>query len=251
MLKEIKNSLKELGFNANEIKVYIALTQLGEASASQIAKKSDLPRTTTISLLERLGRDNYLTVHVYKGKTYYWIESPKVISDSLASKIEIAENLNKLLANLYRTQAHFPTVQVFDSKSAIKKFIEKILANTEKNSVFYTIDSPEEKNYSKIYIEEMEGIMLKQKRKKEIFTKSLIPSGSFKSIALYKLKNQDIEIREMPLAVKFNASLWVIGDMLVHFSGNPPFIASIKHENICRGIKSIYDFLWNISTPRN
>lgn len=251
MLTQIKNILKELGFNDNEIKVYVALTQLGEATASQIAKKADLPRTTAISLLERLREDNYLSDHIYKGKTYYWIESPKIISDVLQHKVDIAENLSKLLNNLYRSEGRFPSVQTCDSKSTIKKYIEKFLAGLDKKSVIYTIDSPLAKNYAKIYFEDIGEVVVGQKKKKEILTQALVPYGSFKSIEENKLKTQIIKIREMPEGIKFDASLWITKDTVVHFSGNPLFIVSIKHEAICRGIKSIYDFLWNISAPKN
>ncbi|XLQ20532.1 MAG: helix-turn-helix domain-containing protein [Candidatus Moraniibacteriota bacterium] len=40
MSQKIKKYLRELGFSKNEQKIYIALTELGEASASIIAKKS-------------------------------------------------------------------------------------------------------------------------------------------------------------------------------------------------------------------
>jgi len=251
MLKEIKTNLKELGFNSNEIKVYIALTQLGEATASQIAKKSDLPRTTAIGLLNKLKESNYLTGHIYRGKTYYWVESPKIITNIFGQKMEIAERLNGLLTHLYRSEAHFPYVQVYDTKTSIKKFIEKLLTNIEKNSVIYTIDSPEAKNYAKIFFENISLIILKQKKKRGVLTHSLIPCGSFGSIKNYQLKEQDIKIREMPKEIKFNSSLWIIKDMIVHFSGKPPFIVTIKHDVIVPSIKNIYDFLWNISIPRN
>lgn len=251
MLKEIKNTLKELGFNNNELKVYVALTQLGEATALQVAKKADLPRTTAISLLNKLKEKNYLTDHLYKGKTYYWIESPKIISEVFRHKMEIAENLSNLLTNLYRSQAHFPSVQTFDTKTSIKKFIEKLLAGVEKKTIFYTIDSPRAKNYAKIYFENIEEFILKEKMKKDILTHSLIPYGSFGSIADYKLKHQSIKIREMPKEIEFEASLWIIGDRVMHFSGNPVFLTVIKHDAICKSTKSIYDFLWNTSTPKN
>jgi len=251
MLKQIKNSLKELGFNNNEINVYVSLTQLGEATASQIAKKADLPRTTVISLLDRLLKDSYLSEHRHKGKTYYWIESPKTISSVFEQKVEMAQKLDRLLSNLYRSAGRFPAVRVCDTKSGIKRFIEKFLANLDKKSLLYTIDSPLAKNYAKIYFEEVEKAVMAQKNKKGIITRSLVPHGSFENIEDYKIKNQVIEIRELPKNIKFEASLWITKDTLVHFSGNPIFLIAVKHEAIVKGIKNLYDFLWEISTSKN
>ena len=249
MLKQIKSSLKELGFNNNEVKIYVALTQLGEATAAQIAKKSDLPRTTTISILTKMRDQNYLTTHKYRGTTYFWIESPKTLASALEQKQAIAEDLGSLLSGLYRSESAFPSAQVFDTKSGIKNFISKTIAELDKKSTIYTIDTPEVGNYAKIYPDNIYNMFLAQKKKKQIQTKTLIPFGSYKKIKPNKLKAQDIEIREMPEGIKFQASLWLTKDKLVHFSGLPPFITAIKHESIVTSMKSLYDFLWTVSKP--
>ena len=250
MLREIKNNLKELGFKDNEITVYIALTQLGESTAAKVAKKSDLPRTTVISILENLKKENYITTHRYRGSNYYWIESPKILVNILENKIGIANQLNNQLTDLYRSEARFPFVKVYDTKSGIKKTIEKLVINLNKKSIIYTIDTPNEGNYSKIFSSDTENVMLSQKKKREIKTKTLIPYNSFKGINSSKIKTQEIEIKEMPKEIQFQASLWITNDTLVHFSGNPPFIIIIKHEKIIAGIKSIFDFLWIISKQK-
>ena len=249
MASELKNSLKQLGFKDSEIKVYIALTQLGESTAAKVAKKADLPRTTVISVLEKLKNENYLTSHKYRGSTYYWIESPKILINILESKMAIANQLSENLTNLYRSEAHFPFGQVYDTKSGVRNFIEKTVSNSDKGSTIYTIDTPHEGNYSKIYSNNIENIILSQKKKRSIKTKTLVPFGSIKSINLEKLEVQEIEIREMPEGIKFEASLWLVQDMLVHFSGNPPFVVAVKHEKIVLGAMSIFNFLWSISRP--
>jgi sugar-specific transcriptional regulator TrmB len=250
-LVNIKENLKELGFNSNEVKVYIALTQLGEGTAALVAKKAGLPRTTVISLLDRLGSQNYITTHIYKGKTYYWIESPRVIENAFQKKLEIAASLNAELAGMYRSEAHFPHVKIFDTRAAVRSFIEKFLLNLEKNSVIHTIDSPKEGNYAQVFLEDVFEMMLKEKRQKGILTRSLVPHGSFGGIEKFKLRNQAIKIREMPESIDFETSLWITESMIVHFSGNPVFLVLVEHDLICKSIKSLYDFLWSVSTPMN
>lgn len=247
MIKEIKKNLTELGFHENEIKVYIALTQLGEAPATKVAKKADLPRTTAISILNKLAQDGYLTTHRYHGVISYWVESPHAIASNLETKIKIAEELNTLLGDLYRSETHFPGAQIFDTKNSIRNFIEKTIAGLPKKSTIYTIDTPGAGNYNKIYSENIEHSVLSKKKTRDIFTKSLVPHGSIKSISPSKLSVQNIELRELPKEIEFNASLWLVDDLLVHFSGNPPFIVAIKHPIIVSSIKSIYNYLWQIS----
>lgn len=250
MNEDIKQNLKELGFSENEAKVYLALTVLGEARASEVGKKADLPRTTVVSILERLKADNYVTTHIFHGRTYYWVESPKTISNLLTHRIETAEKLNSLLTNLYRDEAHFPVAKICDTKSKIKNEIEKMISNMRKGSTIYTIDTPKSGNYAKIFTQESEGSMYSLKRKKEIATFTLVPKGSFKGISPSRIAQQDIKIKEMPEGLEFLGSIWIAGDELVHFSGNPPFMVIIRHAEIVKGMKALFDFIWNISETK-
>lgn len=251
MIKQIQKNLKELGFNHNESKVYIVLTQLGESTAAQVAKKADLPRTTVISILEKLNSKNHISTHRYKGVTYYWIESPRTIKESLLNRVKIADELDKMLTDLYRSEAHFPHGFIYDTKSGIKSFVEKLLINVKDKSVIYTIDSPKQGNYSKIYSDNFTSTLNELKKKKEIATMTLVPHGSFETINPEKMKIQHIIIREMPPEIKFKSSLWIVDDFVVLFSGNPPFISAVRHPAITESTKSLFDFLWNISTSKN
>lgn len=245
MIKDIKKSLSELGFNDNETKVYIALTQLGEAPASQIAKKADLPRTTAISILNKLASDCFLAMHQYHGTAYYWIESPQALAGKFENQLRIAEDLSSQLADLYRSESHFPGARIFDTKSSIKNFIEKTLSLMPKKSVIHTIDTPSLGNYAKIFSSKSEDSYIKLKDKRNLSTKTLVPFGSIKEIDPRKLKFQNIELKELPPAIDFKSSLWLIDNLLVLFSGNPPFVVAVKHPLIVASYKSIFDYFWN------
>jgi len=251
MIDQIKQSLKDLNLSENEVKVYVALTQLGESSASKIAKKANLPRTTAISILEKLALHNYISFYQYKGMKYYELESPKVLQNVFSHKLEIAQGLEDFLKDLYRTEAHFPFANVYDSKKSIKSFIQNVLTNADKKSFVYTIDVPHMGDYNKVLSESSADLMRNLKEKRQLTTKTLIPYGTFDSINPQKLKGQNIIIREMPETVQYKSSMWFIGNLLVLFSGKPPFIVSIHHKLILESLKSVYDFLWNISTPKN
>lgn len=250
MNSDIKNNLKDLGFKDNEIKVYLALTQLGEAPASTIAKKTDLPRTTVIGVLAKLQKENCLSTNQHHGITQYWIESPKTIRYGLENKIKIADNLNELLTALYHTEHHFPFAETYDTKSSIKKFIEKSLIKIKKGATIYTIDHPGIGNYNKIYSDEFSDIVYSLKKKKQVKTFTLVPFGDFKQVRAQKLKQQDITIKELPTGIEFKSALWIMDDSVVHFSGQYPFVVAITHKVIADSMQSIFNYLWEISTPQ-
>ena len=242
----IREMLRDLGLHPSEVRVYVALTVLGEAPASRIAKKVDMPRTTVISVLEKLQQQGLISTHKYRGTTTYWIESPRVLEETFLAKAKLAEGLSIALTDLYRTESKFPFAEVHDTKSGIRKFIERTLASLSRGSVIYTIDVPNEGNYAKIFSDTVENVMHEQKKKRGIITKTLVPHGAVKDIPKSKMSAQPIEIRELPRGLHFDASLWVIGDMVVHFSGNPPFVVALRHEKVASGMKSVFEHFWNL-----
>ncbi len=247
MSKKIQQQLSELGFSKNEVKVYIALTQLGEASASVIAKKANLPRTTVISILKKLDTQNYISIQNYHGKNIYWIESPNMIKKNLQYKLEIADELEEALSELYRAEADFPYAKVYDTKDSIKSFIEKLIYKTKECTIIYTIDNPKSGNYKKILSEDFYCNMIEMKNRNKIFTKTLVPYNTKKTIDPQKIIDGNIELRELPPTIDFKSSLWIIDDTLVLFSGKYPFIVAINHKIITLSIKSFFDYFWKIA----
>ncbi|MDO8584166.1 MAG: helix-turn-helix domain-containing protein [bacterium] len=244
MTKEIKEQLAELGFKPNESRVYVALTTLGEATASIIARKLDLPRTTVISIVEKLSGDGFVSSHRYKGVTSYWIESPKTLVSRLETKVKVASALSDVLKTLYRAEPNFPEAHIFDTRAGIRHFIEKWLADLPKGAVIQTIDNPEARNYAAIFSDQIESVMIGLKNAKGIQTKTLVPCGTRPAITEKKLKGQAIEIRELPQGVTFPASLWIAGNQIVLFSGRPPFAVAIKHPAIVESCKSFFSHFW-------
>lgn len=247
-MQKLRTTLKELGLRESEIEVYLALTKLGEAKASTVAKKVLLSRTTVISILGRLEELGFVTGHKYKGVVSYWVESPNVLKLTLENKINVVDHLSFLLSNLYRSDTSIPSVKVFDTKASVRAFIEKEIASLNKGDLIRTIDSPNLGNYQKVFSDEYYFALLAQKKKNSIQTKTLIPAGSIQEIEPEKLSKQNITIREMPKTILFQASLWLMGDKLYLFSGTPPFIVMISQDMIVKSMDSLYEYLWNISS---
>ncbi len=250
MLKEIKHSLKNLGFSKNEVAVYIALTQLGESPAAKIAKKAELPRTTAASILRQMVEHGYVSAHLHRGTTWYWIESLDTMEHMLKNRIAVARELKGLLSNFYRSEADFPEAKIYDTREAIKTFIEKTLVTLKDGTLIQTMDTPGAANYTKIYSENFDLVLRDLKRKKKIITHTLIPAGSGSDIDPKKVINQGITLREMPAGLEgFQASFWVIDDLFVQFSGRYPFIVAVRHKLISESMRAIFQYLWSVSSP--
>lgn len=247
--EKIIENLKAIGFIDSEIKSYLALAALGEARATEIGKKAGLPRTTIISIMERLTQEGLVSTNIHRSRNYYWLETPELLKENLLKRAEIAGKISVQLSEIYRTSGEFPTANFCQNKKSIRSYIERFLFDLDKDSTIYTIDSPGSGNYRKILGDDYYELLLSTKKKKNILTKTLIPFGSEKLVEPGKVAIQKIEIRVMPEGIAFSGSLWLVDSTLVHFSGKPPYLAAIKHQAIFSGQKSIFDYLWSISSP--
>ena len=89
------------------------------------------------------------------------------------------------------------------------------------------------------------------KKKKGVVTHTLVPYGAYKTIVPKILEIQPIVIREMPENLHFSASLRILKDTVVLFSGRRPFSVAIRQKLITESLKGIFDFLWSVSAPKN
>jgi sugar-specific transcriptional regulator TrmB len=249
MEKDIQKTLQELGLRESEARVYIALTKLGEASASRVAKKSSLSRTTTISILDRLTDDGYISRHKQGGRYQYWIESPKVLTEVLEERVQRAKELQGILGALYRSDTKTVSAEVYDNKKSIQRFTEKLLQTLPAASDIWTIDSPQKKNYQAVFSDSFQSTLLRVKKKKRMHTRALIPKKGEQYVKREELKGQSIEVRVLPEEVGFEASVWILEDSVILFSGTQPLVVRVRHPLICQSMKSIVKFLWNEGIP--
>lgn len=94
---EIIKSLTEFGLSENESRVYISSLSLGSASVLDIAKASQLKRTTAYSIIESLKNKGLMKTEVNGLKNHLSAESPERLEKIIEFK---KEQLKKVLPEL-------------------------------------------------------------------------------------------------------------------------------------------------------
>ncbi len=146
----LKGILDQLGFNKNEILVYLANLELGSAPASKLAKAVGLNRVTAYEVLQRLSKQGLVSIHVKKGTSvkYFRVES----IDSLEGKLEerrlrAEEQLQRLedqkgaLRELYQPSSDKPEVSFYQGKEGVKTVIMDTLAQKPKETLSFASGS--------------------------------------------------------------------------------------------------------------
>ena len=115
--------LKELGLTDNEIKIYLALLELGTSTPSQISSKLGLSRSYVYDALDRLLEKEIVSTILVRNKKNFSANNPKRILESQKQKLE---NLRKIIPNLERLGSSRENIKVELHKGT---YIYKILLN--------------------------------------------------------------------------------------------------------------------------
>src|SRR3989338_746382 len=109
---DTKEALQHFGLNEKQASIYLALLELGTASAPSISKKSGVKRPTTYVILQELRQKVLLTEMPKKSKTLYTAKSPEILL-------------------LYNSKAEKPKVRVYQGEREINELYNEIFAEKE------------------------------------------------------------------------------------------------------------------------
>ena len=140
----IKEKLIALGLTEKEARVYLALSELGSAVVSDIAKKAEIHRSTTYVILEALAKRGLVVAVKQRGATLYRGTPPDQLvrhfegtAKQYAGLVDAAKKLLPDLKTLQRAQKENgnkrsrPKVQLFEGAEGIRTVYEDTLSSLE------------------------------------------------------------------------------------------------------------------------
>ena len=142
--------LKKLGLSDKEIKVYLALLELGPVSVRKLAKASDINRGTAYDILKSLRSLGLVSYYHKETKQLFVAEDPEKITDVLQEKEESLNQVKKnivdvipALKSIYNKSGEKPVVKYYDGKNGIKTILKDVLftVGQSKDKTYYVFSS--------------------------------------------------------------------------------------------------------------
>ncbi len=119
--------LEDIGLTNAEIKVYLALLELGTASAGPIIDKSNLQSSVVHMTLNKLTEKGFVS-YVKEGKrNYYQAANPHHITEYLEEKKEKFEQLLPLLLRKQAQAKEKPEIITFKGIRGVKEMLYELL----------------------------------------------------------------------------------------------------------------------------
>ena len=122
-----EQALKQFGLNDKEIKVYLALLNLGTSNVHKIAERADIIRTTTYDILKSLIEKGLASYVIKNNIKYFEAANPEKIIGILEEKKQIIQDIIPELNKIKELVIEKPTIEVYEEKEGLKTILEDML----------------------------------------------------------------------------------------------------------------------------
>ena len=238
---DLDKSIEKLGLNGKKADVYLAALELGKARVIEIAKKAGVKRTTCYDILLDLERQG-LIYETAKGKKRLFIgEDPEKIKKELVAKQKIFDEILPELQAVYNIKGTKPKIRFYEGKEGLRE----VYADTLKYSGELLSFASED--VLRVLGKDWADLYLKQRVKKEIHTRAIMPKTS--GIQEYAAKDREqlrmsklIDPQKYPFSVEIN----IYGHQRVALmSSKEETGIIIEGAEIYKTMKLIFELVWD------
>lgn len=245
------SALKEAGLTDGEIKVYLALLELGSSTTGPIIEKSGIARSISYQILDKLMQKG-LVSYVVKEKTKYFqsAEPNKILEYIEERKEKIEENRKKveeLLPELLLKQklSKKSETNMYFGLKGIRTVHEHIYLKLKKSEEYHALGipalQPEEQH---LYWQRDHLRRIKAGIKCKLLFNNNTPLKFLKNRNSYK----GCDARYMPSGFKTPAYLMMYKDTIVIILQYPSAIAvEIVNQEIADSFQSYFEEFWKKS----
>ena len=254
MIDEI---LKQLGFSDKDIKVYNTLVKCGIITAGEIAKKTDIPRSSVYGILSRLQREGIVKQIDRFGVKYWGIDNPRKVELLIDSKQSMFSKLKEkyikhlpFLENKYNLQADKPHLFYYEGKKAVQQALKDMLLYRDlETEAFWPINEMIKVLGVEFFIE-----LNIRRIRQNLYTRAIWPQNSVVDIKEYTFLGVGDEfkreIRIAPSGVLTTMGYWAYGDRVVFISSDKELFGFvIQSKDMRQMLKTQFDIIWSMSKP--
>lgn len=237
-----KKELKQLNFDEKEIGVYLALLELGEANIEQIAKKSDIKRTTVYHVIDSLKKKGYIEMAKSGKKTLYYALNPRKIGEKLEEKKRIFEKIMPGLLSITNDIERKPKIKYYEGQEGIREIYKDTLKYHDQEMLVWTTE-----DILKYFdMDWLENYYVKKRVKNKIWQRTIAPDVE----CAKKIKELDQEhLRKIRLCSKeqfpMQVDITLYGGRFVGIMSFKDGLGLIiESEGIYKTLKSIFEMNW-------
>ncbi len=247
----LQEKIKQSGLTDKESDIYLALLELGQASVSEISKKTGISRTFCYDILNKLaiyGLVDYISLEGKKRR--YSAEHPRKLLNHLDNQKKKYERNHKSmeellpdLVSLYKTD-NKPVIKFYEGVDGIKQALNQTLGS--KTEILSSTDvdewsSPLFEKFIQQYFQERKNKKINEKVLVSPTTQSLeyMKNHPAKSYTEYRWLPKE---KTPPFGCEVN--IWE-DKILMAVLKDPSMAVIIESKPLAGALKSIFELAWS------
>lgn len=239
MLEETTKKLQELGLSEQEIKVYIAALELGQASIQDIAKKAGISRTSLYNFIKTLKEKRLIWETSRKKRKVYSAAHPNQLVEIERTRLSDIRSIIPELLAVYNKDKRKPSVTFYDGIEGIKHVYADTLSEG-KNIIEWT-DYQSLKNVLGKYYADYPL----ERAQRDIGLKSIVADEPEARRAMTS-NNKLLRETKFISAKELSTDIMIYGDKVAMLSlkSDPPFAVLIEDKNLALTMRVVWSELW-------
>jgi len=242
-------TLEAIGFTKGEVKVYLALLELGETSTGPVVKKSKVTGSKVYEILNKLIEKGLVSYTIKEKTRYFQASSPRRLMDYVNKKeADLEKRKGEIqaiipqLESISKSTEKSQTSHTFEGFQGIKTVFNLILEVSKPGEEYYAFSLGEEFNKKfKTFI-----LNYHQKRIKNKIRVKIIASSKERKIFAELSKLSGLKIRYYPNPLPLG--VFVFKDYVATFTfKDKPTAFLIKSNQVAESYKNFFTNLWKVS----
>jgi len=245
-MENLEKTLKDLGFSDKKSAIYLALLELGEASIIEIARKSDIKRTTVYNILPKLTADGLDKKGVKSKKTIFYVDDPRKIKTELEEKLHKANTLLPELLAIQNILPNKPKITFYEGLGGMKDLYRDTLNSLSPGDTLLSFTGLTD--FKHLMPQDFADWYIAERAHKKIRIK-VIASDS-ETARAWKSAAQ-AELREIKIItdqkIKFDADTEIYGHKIALISYKENFMGVIiESVEISQMQRMSFELMWNL-----
>ena len=243
---DVKAALESIGISGNEVKVYLALLDLGSALAGEITKRSGVNRTNVYDALDRLTDRGLVSYVIKANRKYFEATTPDRLIKYMEEKEQEIKNKKDLITSILpelenkRKLSREPQeATIYKGRQGLKSVAEDVL-NTRKPLFVFGAEG----KFVQLFTHYAEQWHMRRGKLniplKIIFNEKLrrIKSNAFPKAQI----RFNVHMYDTP------ATTWIFGDKVaIVVWSEQPLVTLIRSKEVAESYKQFFTIMWQDS----
>ena len=241
-MREVQESLSQVGLSDAEQKAYLSLLELGVSTATPLAHALSIPLTTAQSLLQRLATIGVVHVTKRQSRSVYEAKDPQIFKTLLEQRLQDVTQIIPFLKELRSEQKGPARIRIYTRERATDVFRQALL--TKDKQVYEIVSAKdiqdvlgERFHFTKRRVEH--GVRLKSLRVEA------------REIKKYHQRIHERELREarfLPRDFTFQCSIMFWEHTVAFFTPvSEGLVWMVYSPSFTQTMKQLFDLLWSVS----